>query len=98
GRDGHVWFLHPIYDPFDTRRLSRIVSETTSSRAYRHFPQNAVAIFASDDESNQLVLVQAGDRIDDILYAWDHDTAEVTCAANDFAELTPVTTRSGPRS
>jgi hypothetical protein len=87
------WFFYPIFDHSDKKRTVRtsnhIVSETNTSRTYHHFPDDALAI-ANDDEGNQLVLLQSGDRFGDALYVWDHDTGEVVRIASDLSELTPV--------
>jgi hypothetical protein len=91
--DYRRWFFYPIFDPSDRKRMVRtsnhVLSETMTSRAYGHFPNDALAI-ASDDEGNQLVLLQSGRHFEDALYAWDHDTGEVVRIASDLSELTPV--------
>jgi len=91
--DFRRWFFYPIFDRSDRKRMVRtsnhIASETSTSRTYGHFPNDALAI-ANDDEGNQLVLLQSGDHFGDTLYVWDHDTGEVARIASDLSELNPV--------
>ncbi|WP_201614568.1 SMI1/KNR4 family protein [Gulosibacter hominis] len=70
------WFLYPVYDDSDRRRLGRsanhVVKETETWRSQADgFPQDAVAV-AEDQEGNAIVLLPGDDRF----YVWDHELRE----------------------
>ncbi|MDK8345607.1 SMI1/KNR4 family protein [Brevibacterium sp. UMB1308A] len=74
--DEGYWFLYPVYDDSDRRRLARSadhvvkVTETWRSEA-DGFPQDAVPV-AEDQEGNAIVLLPGDDRF----YVWDHELRE----------------------
>jgi hypothetical protein len=84
------WFLYPILDSFDKKRIARtyndIVSETTSYASWPQFPANAVAI-ADNGSGDQLVFLRAGNRFEPAVYIWAHETGDLNKVAEDFAEL-----------
>ena len=102
-----VWWLHPIRDPSDRKRLARscndVVRETALARQWIAFPAEAIAIAENGCGDRLLLLpvnnadIAAGDpaseadearsRLDDAVYAWDHETGEVQQVAIDFSEL-----------
>lgn len=71
--DEGYWFLYPVYDDSDRRRLARsanhVVKETETWRSQADgFPQDAVVV-AEDQEGNAIVLLPG----DDSFYVWDHE-------------------------
>ena len=71
--DEGYWFLYPVYDDSDRRRLARsadhVVKETETWRSEADgFPQGAVPV-AEDQEGNAIVLLPGDDRF----YVWDHE-------------------------
>jgi hypothetical protein len=91
---GDTWWLHPILDDSDTRRLKRtmndLVHETTEARAWPGFPRDAVAL-ANNGSGDYLVLLPSGDevvRAADAVHRWDHETGELARVAGAFDELT----------
>lgn len=71
--DEGYWFLYPVYDNSDRRRLARsanhVVKETETWRSEAHgFPPDAVAV-ADDQEGNAIILLPGDDRF----YLWDHE-------------------------
>jgi hypothetical protein len=90
---GMTWFLYPFLDTSDKKRLARtcndIVRETRQMRDWPGFPPTAVAI-GNNGGGDQLILLPKADfpgELDPAVYWWDHETAEVTKLADDFAEL-----------
>ena len=78
--DSEVWWLYPVRDDSDRRRLKRttndIVWETDQARQWDTFPATAVAL-GHDGGGNQLVLLPSADdstRCDDTFHWWDHET------------------------
>ncbi|MFO6505314.1 SMI1/KNR4 family protein [Corynebacterium freneyi] len=74
--DEGYWFLYPVYDDSDRRRLARsanhVVKETETRRSEADgFPQDAVPV-AEDQEGNAIVLLPGDDRF----YVWDHELRE----------------------
>ena len=65
--DGDVWWLYPILDTSDRKRLKRscndILHETGFMRDWRGWPENALAI-ASNGTSDRLVLLKEGRQYD----------------------------------
>ena len=88
---GYVWWLHPVYDDSDRRRLKRsfndIIRETVTARQWPGFPVEAIAVGA-DDAGNFLVLLPAREgAFGDTVYVFDHETREVKPIAETFDEL-----------
>jgi len=84
------WILHPIADSSDRKRLSRtanhIVAETVTCRAWPRFPADAVAI-GENGSGDRLVLLRQGDHFGAAVYAWSHETGELTRIADSFDAL-----------
>lgn len=90
GTDG--WWLYPVLDDSDKKRLKRtcndIVRETASSKEWADFPAEAVAIGHNGGGDKLIFLPEPeGDRLGDSVYWWDHETGEVIKVADDFAKL-----------
>lgn len=87
-----IWWLYPIFDDSDQKRLKRtcndIVRETESAQKWPGFPTDAIAI-GHNGSGDQLIFLgqMDGDRFGDSVYWWDHETDELTKVAGDFAEL-----------
>ena len=75
------WRLLPIRDSSDRKRLARtcndVVYETNVWRKWDGAPQDGVCI-ALDGSGDALVLLPVGDRLDDAVHRWDHETRELT--------------------
>jgi len=91
--DGQTWWLHPILDDSDARRLKRtandVVHETLEVRTWPSFPSTGVAI-AHDGSANHLVLMpdaEDGTRLGDAVYRWDHEAQNLERVAEGFEEL-----------
>ena len=90
GRD--AFYLHPILDTSDRKRLARtcndIVRETARARERPRFPPDALAI--GNNGGGDLLVFRAGSdaaRFADTVYWWDHETGELHKASDDFDEL-----------
>lgn len=88
-----TWFLYPIFDTSDKKRLKRtcndVVRETKSAKDWPDFPPDAVAIGANGG-GDQLILIPQKD--DPKLLAhevcwWDHETGDIAKIADDFEDL-----------
>jgi hypothetical protein len=90
--DGEVWWLYPIFDDSDRKRVSRtcndVVRETASAREWPGFPPNALAIAHNGSGDHLVFLFDTDtDRYDDAVHRWDHETREVNEVASAFEEL-----------
>jgi hypothetical protein len=87
-----VWWLYPIFDDSDRKRLKRtcndIVRETASARQSPDFPREALVI-GHNGGGDQLVLLADSqtDYYADAVYWWDHETGKVNKVADAFDEL-----------
>ena len=87
-----AWRLYPFFDKSDKKRLKRtnndIVRETHSSRNWRSFPQDAVAI-GTNGGGDKLVFLYSSKSgmLGPAVYWWDHETGAVHKVAEDFSEL-----------
>jgi len=86
------WWLYPIFDDSDKRRLKRtcndIVRETTLARQRPDFPPEALAI--GDNGGGDVLVLLAEpqtDRYADAVYWWDHETGELNKVADAFEDL-----------
>ncbi|MGE5651527.1 MAG: SMI1/KNR4 family protein [Bacillota bacterium] len=84
------WYLYPILDDSDKKRLTRtcndVVSETASCSKWRRFPTQALAI-ANNGSGDRLVILRDGNEYAPTIYVWFHETGELERVADDFAEL-----------
>lgn len=84
------WYLYPIMDGTDKKRLARtcndVVAETKRLTEWERFPRQALAI-AHNGEGDQLLFLRANDRFEAAVYRWSHETGELTRVAEDFAQL-----------
>lgn len=88
-----AWFLFPVLDSTDRKRLARscndVVSETQKARERRGFPSDGVAV-GDDGAGNYLVLLpgecDAG-ALGARLYRWDHESAEVDPLGSSLAAI-----------
>ena len=91
------WYLHPIFDDSDRKRLQRtcndIVRETAVARERPDFPPDALAI-GHNGGGDVLVLLPdpAAERYADAVYWWDHETGELIRVADTFEELSDEVT------
>ena len=85
-----VWWLHPIADPSDRKRLARsanpVLKETAGCQDWPRFPAGALAI-ASNGSGDQLVLLRGASAFEPAVYEWSHETGELCQVAEDFAQL-----------
>jgi hypothetical protein len=90
GRD--VFFLYPILDSSDRKRLARtcndIVRETAQAKRWPGFPPDAVAIGHNGGGDKLVFLPEPGTaRFADAVYWWDHETDELHLAADAIEDL-----------
>lgn len=88
--DEQTWWLHPIADTSDRKRLARtanhVLVETRVARKRVRFPQNGIAIAHNVSGDNLILLVESA-GIGPTVHHWDHETAAITVAVADFSEL-----------
>jgi hypothetical protein len=87
------WEIHPFLDTSDRKRLARtcnnVVRETEIARQWRGFPHDAVAI-GSNGGGDRLVFLPDDNSPTELsprVFWWDHETGEIHCVADDFADL-----------
>jgi hypothetical protein len=84
------WYLYPIMDSSDKKRLARtcndVLAETAQFAGWERFPYQALAI-ANNGEGDQLLFLRSDDRFEAAVYCWSHATGELTKVAEDFAQL-----------
>ena len=92
--DGDVWWLYPICDRSDRKRIKRtcnhILLETQAVRSWAGFPGDGLAI-ASNGSGDQLVLLpskQNSEAFAPLVYFWSHETRDLEAIA-EFGELAP---------
>lgn len=90
--DTDLWWLYPIFDDSDRKRLKRtcsdILRETTSARRWPDFPPEALAIGHNGGGDKLVFLPEpTTDRYADAVYWWDHETGELNQVADAFEEL-----------
>lgn len=86
------WWLYPIFDDSDRKRLKRtcndIVRETERMQEWSDFPPDALAIGHNGGGDKLILLADSeSDRYADAVYWWDHETGEVDEVADAFEEL-----------
>jgi hypothetical protein len=84
------WYLYPIMDSTDRKRLARtcndVVAESMRLAEWERFPRQALAI-AHNGEGDQLIFLRSGERFAPAVYCWSHESGELTRVAEDFAQL-----------
>lgn len=84
------WYLYPIKDSTDKKRLARtcndVVAETAHLAEWERFPRQALAI-ANNGEGDQLLFLRSNDKFEAAVYCWSHETGELSKVADDFAQL-----------
>jgi len=84
------WYLYPIMDSTDRKRLARtcndVVAESMRLAGWERFPRQALAI-ANNGEGDQLIFLRSDDRYGPAVYCWSHESGELTKVAEDFAQL-----------
>jgi cell wall assembly regulator SMI1 len=86
------WELNPVFDTSDIKRTKRtanhIVIETAEARKWPGFHSKAVAI-ASDGSGNHLIFLpnDAGTGLQDAVFVWWHEKAEIERVAESFDRL-----------
>ena len=85
---GTVWFLHPIFDDSDRRRLrstatNNVIHETEEAReAFEDLMPERAAVVANDGGGNYLLLL-AGE---DVPRRWEPRTGELEEAPTDWSQ------------
>ena len=88
---GDDWQVFPVLDLSNRRAMGRsaghLVLENQSARAWKGFPQGAVAI-AANGEGDLLVLLAEGPvgRLNPQVNVWNHETRQCTPAALRYDE------------
>jgi len=86
--DTDDWFLHPIFDNTDRKRIARtanhVLLETKQAMKWAGFPRNGLCV-GHNGAGDLLVFLGNGQIIGDALYAWRHETSETELIATDFA-------------
>lgn len=87
------WYLYPVMDNTDRKRLARtcndVVAETARLAGWPRFPPLALAI-ANNGSGDALLFLRSGDRFEAAVYRWSHETGELTRLAEDFTHLERV--------
>jgi hypothetical protein len=95
---GGVWWLHPVHDDSDRRRLKRstndVLRETAFAREYPGFPEHGLAI-AVNDYGDRLVLMPEGsDQFGSTVHCYDHENGQLGILSKDFGDLREGMARS----
>lgn len=84
------WYLYPIADTSDKKRLARtcndVIKETEHMARWARFPSHALAI-ANNGAGDQLLFLRSDDWFQADVYCWSHETGELTKVADDFVQL-----------
>lgn len=83
--DDPVWYLHPVWDAGDRKRIARtashVVRETREAHdSIEHLPADSVVI-ASDGSGDLLLVLPGGE---DVVW-WDHETGDVARVRVDWS-------------
>ncbi|MEM8671535.1 MAG: SMI1/KNR4 family protein [Planctomycetota bacterium] len=88
-----VFWLHPILDKSDKKRIQRtcnsVCRETTSMRELEYFQNELVSIGQNGGGDALVLRPMAKDpkTLEHSVYWWDHETSELHLAADDFVDL-----------
>ena len=91
--DGDLWWLYPVFDQSDKKRISRtcnsIAKETAGDRGRPDFPVGGVSIGNNGSGDVLLLLPESpgADVLSDAIYWWNHETKQIIKVADDIAEL-----------
>lgn len=84
------WFLIPILDKSNRKRLARtcndIVRETEQQSSWPGWPEDAVKI-ADNGAGDALFFKIDGDKCLDAVFHWNHETGEINNISGSFAEI-----------
>jgi hypothetical protein len=84
------WYLYPIMDSTNRKRLARtcndVVAESMRLAEWERFPRQALAI-ANNGDGDQLLFLRSDDRFEPAVYCWSHESGGLTKVAEDFAQL-----------
>jgi SMI1 / KNR4 family (SUKH-1) len=85
------WELHPIKDASDRKRLARTAShvlvENQSYAEWHNAAPDTLSI-GEDGCGNRIVLRKLDGEYQDEIFAWDHETGELTKLADSITEAT----------
>ena len=90
--DNDLWQLLPFFDQSDKKRIKRtcnhIIYETKQAQQWLGFPADAIAI-ASNGSGDLLLFkkLENGQQLDDKVYRWSHETAELKVITQHFDQL-----------
>jgi hypothetical protein len=88
--DEDIWFLHPILDNSDRKRISRsanhILRETKVALEWGGYPENGLCI-GHNGSGDLLLFLNKDGKIDDKVYIWRHETGETEMIADDFSRI-----------
>lgn len=88
--DMEDWFLYPILDSTDRKRISRtcndVITESARLAEWEYFPRHALAI-ANNGGGDELLFLRSNEQFDAAVYCWSHETGEITKVAEDFGQL-----------
>lgn len=84
------WWLHPIKDFSDKKRIKRtcnhVLHETNGRREYGGFPENGIEI-AGNGGGDALVLCHNDGQFSDELFFFDHKTHQLKSLNCTFSEM-----------
>ena len=90
--EGDIWFLHPILDQSDRKRVKRtcnhILLETKNANEWPGFPPEAVAIATNGSGDIMVFLPDENTEaaFGSRAYAWWHETRQLQCIS-EFRDL-----------
>ena len=85
-----IWWLNPIFDTSDRKRLKRstnhIIRETEAIAEYSHWPKNALYI-ANNGSGDALLFLRNDLTYGPEIFRWCHETGNTEKVANSFGDL-----------
>jgi hypothetical protein len=80
------WRFFPVFDPKEPRKTCNdIVYENTKAR-WSYMDENLIAI-AGGDTGNQLVLKKTENKLDSVVYLWNHETNKIKKWGKDLSYI-----------